>query len=378
MAAGLPLAALTACAVVQSRVVDDTKATPDGVVYYMPRRPFLVTVTTPAATTAVPNPSSTVAIAQGTAEAHLKHRFVLSQGTNLVGKAEFNIAVGTNGLLKTSNSTATSEVTTALQNAVTSAGTLVGVATAPPGLHGANPLLVSAQIALPTNGCPPPGTSYQYPLYPEIVSLPGDPNAQLTNFCGYQVSWKLAAGGKTSYPPNQNFTDANPLGVSGIFYRHELPYDVSVIGPKDTNGNATVAVSVLTSPDESEIDFFPVKESFFASNDAKLTITDGVLTGVDQTTDGEVTAALGLPSTVLSNYTSAIGQIFGNLTTNVGDVQKLLAAQQSVLAAQQSLALSQAQIAVCRSTIAANPLAGLSAAQATTALSAISAACPSH
>lgn len=353
----LLLTALTGCAVVQSQVVGHNKATPNGIVYFMPRRPFVVTVTTPAASTAAPHPQSTVTVTEGTAEPDLKYRFVLSQGTNLIGKSELNITVGKNGLLKTSNSTATSEVATALTNAASSVGSLVGVTAVPP-----VPRPMGAG-APPPDGCPPPGSSYQYPIYP--APRPGDPQQRV--FCGNTVTWHLAAGAAEHYPNNANFT-ANGADYSGIFYRHELPYVVTVTGPKDRSGYAIVAVKILTSPDDSDIDFFPIKRSFFANNTADITITDGVITGVDQTTDGELTSALSLPATVLSSYTSAIGRILGNLTTNSGDIQKLLAQQQAT-------AIAEAKFAVCRKTIAANPLKGLSGAQLTTAYAAITAAC---
>jgi hypothetical protein len=359
MAGTLPMLLLAGCAVVQSQVVDDAKSTPDGLVYFMPRRPFVVTVTTDAVTTAVPKPPTKVSVAQGTAEPDLAHRFVLSQGTDVVAKTEMNITVGANGLLRSSNTNSTSEVATALENLASAAGAFTGVGAVAPM---ASPLTQSAPA--PPDGCPPAGTSYQYLIYPQ--PRPGDP--QQNAFCGYTVSAQLAAGA-ASHLDNATFAPGG-AGSSGIFYRHELPYVVTVTGPKDTAGNATVSVSILTSPDASEIDFFPVKESFFANNTANITLTDGVITGVDQTTEGELTAALSLPAVVLNSYTTAIGSIFGNLTTNSANMQKLLAQQQATERA-------QAQATVCRVTVAANPLAGLSGTQLTTTLAAITAACSS-
>jgi len=363
---GVLMLCLVGCAAVQSQVIDDRpvatapnlilKPTPDGIVYYMPRRPFIVTVTTPAATAAVPNPPGTAGVSQGTAEADLSQRFILSQGTNLVAKTEMNITIGANGLLKTSNTTATSEVATALQNAASAAGTIAGFGAVPPVLGRLAP-------APPPDGCPPPGTSYQYLIYPS----PRDNDPKVSVFCNYTVTWHLAAGA-TNPGSNSNATPGEAV-YSGVFYRHELPYVVMVTGPKDANGNAVIAVSVLTSPNDSEIDFFPVRESFFANNTANITLADGVVTGVDQTTDGELTAALSLPATVIGNYTSAIGNLLGNITTNSSDTQKLLAQQQSTASA-------VAQATVCRATIAANPLTGLTGADLTKALAAITAACP--
>ena len=296
----------------------------------------------------------------------LEQMFVLSQGTNLMGKTEMNITVGTNGLLTTSNTTATSEVVTALENAASAAGTIVGMA----GMAAAYPAPAAAP---PPNGCPPAGSSYQYLIYP--YTPPNEPrpdDPQQTVFCGYTVKWKRAAVIEATHPTPKNsakFSTSDCSAHSGIFYRHELPYLVTVTGPADSKGNQVVAVSVLTSPNDSEIDFFPIKRSFFANNTANISLTNGVITSVDQTTDGEVTAALSAPAGVLNSYTTAIGSVLTNLTTNSSDTQKLLAQQQATAAA-------QAQITVCRKTIDSNPLNGLTGSQLTSALAAIKAACP--
>lgn len=351
---------LAGCAAVQSEVVKGGDQIPDGAIYFMPRRPFVVTVTTPAATTAIPSPPTTVVVSQGTAEADISQQFALSQGTNWLAKNEMNISVGANGLLKSSNSTASSEVATALQNLASAAGAITGLASV--GAI-AVPLVPGTPAQPPpVDGCPVAGTSYQYLLYPGPRS--GDPN--LTTYCGYTVTWHMAAG-YVANANNSRFTPGSSYN-SGIFYKHELPYLVFVTGPKDKTGNSTVAITVLTSPDESKIGFFPVKRSFFSNNTANVSLTDGVLTGVDQTTDGELTAALSLPATVITSYTSAIGNMLGSLTTNSGDLQKLLAQQQATSNA-------QAQETVCKITIANNPMSGLTGTDLTKALTAISTAC---
>jgi hypothetical protein len=203
-------------------------------------------------------------------------------------------------------------------------------------------------------------------IYPGI-----DKPGAIPTFCHYTVSWQLASGlpsrtdGTSPYKNNENFAPGGD-SYSGIFYRHELPYRITITGP----GNSTVALSVLTSPDESEIDFFPIKRSLFANNTATITMTDGVITGVDQTTDGELSAALSLPANILSSYFAAVGAVFTNFkTTNVDQQQLLQQLQKSTV--------TQTQSAVCAGTKAANPITpALTPAQKTAALVAIAAACP--
>ena len=108
----------------------------------------------------------------------------------------------------------------------------------------------------------------------------------------YELTWRRAdlPVGETAHFGGDNSFSNSPTPVSGIFFRHELPYFVTIHG----KGNyLTQSDTVITSPDKSETDFFPVKRSFFANNAANITITDGVITGVDQTTKSEVAASSG-------------------------------------------------------------------------------------
>jgi hypothetical protein len=191
------------------------------------------------------------------------------------------------------------------------------------------------------------------------------------------VSWRradLLAGNKYFGGDNSSANSTTP--VSGIFFRHELPYLVTISGrgqyPTESN-------TVITSPDESETDFFPVNRSFFANNTANITITDGVITGVDQTTKSEVAAAVGLPATFISSYTSAVGNLLSGLTANSADQQKLIQQVLSTSATQnQTSAVSAVQNQLCMKTIASYNLSSLGPAALASALTAIKTACPGN
>jgi hypothetical protein len=387
----LGLETLTGCAVVQSHAVGTTDngaaaATPDGIPYFLPKRPFLITVAMPPNGT-VP----TITVANGPAQPDLdpkdNAKFVLQPGINLLANNEFNVSVAPNGLLKTSVSTATSQVATAVQAAATTAASFAVPGLGVLNLHNpafaALPLHSGTPASLSQSGgayaCPSQNTTYQLLVYPE--------DTQPVSICdandafSFSVTW-TRGDGKTGKFGTDNLTTGTSW-VSGLFFRHELPYSVTVIGSPKGGGSKTANQYAVTSPDESETNFFPVNRSFFANNQANITITDGVLTGVDQTTQSEVAAAVGIPASWISSYTTAIGQLLSGLTSISGDQQKLLqqlqatalTQSQSALIQYQSNAAAAAQFQVCLKTVASYP-SPTSLTDATNALEAIKAACP--
>lgn len=378
------IATFSGCAVVESEVVANGKSVPDGIPYFLPRRPFIITVSMPVSGTL-----PLITVAPGNAEPDLQKRFVLSQGKNLLANNEFNITVGPNGLLKNSSSTATSQVATALQNAAASAA-MFGAPLPPAGLADmrvdfALPTNTPKAATLPNLSCPPAGGSYQYAVYPES-------NGPLT-LCQelptwYAVTWARADGGQGLYGVDNERAGKNGYWSSGIFFRHEIPYLVTVTsthtephtgGAMQPTVTTTQSHYIITSPDKSETAFFPVNRSFFANNTANVTITDGVLTGVDQTTTSEVASLVGLPATFVSSYTTAVGQLFTGLTSVSSDQQKLLQQMQATALTQnQASVVAAAQYQVCTKTLAKYNWATMTPADAATALAAIKTACPGN
>ena len=346
---------VSSCAVVESQVVaDDADSTPDGMPYFMPRRPFIVTVSRA-------NGLTTVSVAPGSAEPDLFKRFVLSQGTNWLADNEFNISVGANGLLKSSNSTATSEVATAVGNSANSAAFLTGVGSSAlksAYVHSIPAAAVQLRLAKdivvpskdeteapkgPSIPCPGANGTYQYAVYPENVFADKYP----LMFCAdtdysFIVKWRRADTKIGSFAKD-NAHSSSSASSSGIFFRHEIPYVVTVLGGAPRSVSRTENDFIVTSPDESEIDYFPINRSFFANNTGNLTFTDGILTSVDQTTHSELATAIGLPATWLGNYTAALGQLLTGLTTVSGQQQKLVQQMEATAVAQNAAALLQMQ-----------------------------------
>jgi len=383
------LGTLTGCAVIQSQAVGvptvskDAKgnpifqpAIPDGIPYFLPKRPFLVTVTEPNV-----GGAPTIAISPGTAEPDLAHRYVLSQDTNLFADNEFNIAVGPNGLLKSSNSTATSQVATTIQNAASSVGMLSPMSA----LAGANvaralvhPNLDAAAAAATVTrsyACPLAGASYQIAVYPEQTNLQLSLCAENTAIGGpYVVTWGRGDGQVGQYGGDNAHANTD-TPISGLFFRHELPYLVRVVG--GAAGKQTESDTLITSPDESETDYFPVKRSFFANNTANITVTDGVITAVDQTTKSELASATNIPASWVSSLTTAAGQLFSGLSGVSSDQQKLLQQQISTSTTQSQAAIvAAAQSQFCMKTVNSYNFGAMSAADMATAVAAIKAACP--
>lgn len=438
IAVAICAAELAGCTAVESRVVSPGAATPDGIPYFLPRRPFVVTVSTPSG-----GGLPSITVAPGAAEPDLLQEFVLSQGINLVAQNELNVTVASNGLLESSQSTATSEVAAVVQNAATTAGMFA----TPPAAAGGQSALsnVVPENALgerlgatqpsdigPTIDCPPAGMSIQYFVYPEGRFSKGAPLRFICsdgrNYVTYSVRWHLSkrsptgqtAGRASSgqYAPcvpasgraaSDASTASQPASVadvaadhydgvcnanvnakgrvSGLFFRHELPYLISITSQMtDDKGKAikqqstryTESDFVVSSPDESETAFFPVTRNFFANNTANITITDGVITGVDQTTQSEIAAGVGLPATWLSSYMTAVGQLLSGLTSISSNRQKLVLQQQATAIQQtQDAAIAAAQYQACRKTLASFNFANMSAAQASAAAAAVQAACAS-
>jgi len=372
----LCLGFLPGCAVVQSQAgVPESPGgksppVPNGIPYFLPRRSFVATVTEP-----FNGGPPTITVTNGIAEPDLSKGYVLSQGTNLVADNESNIGVSVNGLLKSSNSTATSQVAATVQNLGATIGTLTG-----PGSLLATAVVVQGvkarSLSASNIACPPAGGSYSIVIYPESKGS--------RTLCGekpelggpYKVSW-LRADSLTgsTYFGGDSSSAGSTTPISGIFFRHELPYVVTIRGRQGLY--RTRRDTVITSPDESETDFFPINRSFFANNAANITITDGVITGVDQTTKSEVAAAVGLPAAFVGSYTGAIGQVFSSLSTNSADQQKYMQQVLSTSATQnQASAVAVVQNQICAKTIASYDLAALGPADLAKAQTAIEAACP--
>lgn len=286
----------------------------EGVVYWLPKKSIGVTITIgkdseppqvdAAATAAFPDYS---------------HRFVLQPLRNPVGKRQLDVQVDERGLLKSINS----------KGLATPADTLKGLAE--------SLAAVTARALTVTPADCGEG------VFKKLVE-PG-PQPVRTDLCGYDITVEPA------YP-----AAVNPLGhrldtarlrfrnrESGVFYRQELPYLVTV---QRAANKEEVRHFIVFSPTGAPVKFLPVPRSLFADSDVGLTFNDGVLTRVDQTKAGETFAVLKLPADLIGAYFAAIGKIFG-------DRQKAAESQLAVLEAKNQLLIEQLKNENCKAAIAA-------------------------
>jgi len=156
----------------------------------------------------------------------------------------------------------------------------------------------------------------------------------------------------------QNTGDSLP----GLFYKQDLPYIVKL-----RKGNVESNFIAL-SPNESKIFFAPITKTLFTDNTSDITLVNGIISTLEETTDSEVLGLARIPADALGSYTESIGKIFSALGTNVSNEEKMVTNQTALAAA---LAKKQR----CETAIAINPLQGVSEEARVNALTNIQNAC---
>jgi len=321
------------CSSVSSTVTDVTTPVGDGVVYYMPRRPIKVSITLPAPTKdgALPATPTVDTIA---ASPDLHRRFLLNFRANWLGKNHANIGVTTSGLLTTSNADTTSGISTIVQNIAKALGSATALAAAVAAPPGATPPAPPAPSCLQ-------GRTYTILLYPEQYVDPNVPKPQL---CGFSITLAKLDG---SPLPTDRTPDTPRLTEkgkqSGVFYRQEMPYRVTVADPKGGESSQFIAFS----PNLSPIAYIPVTQGFFANNQTNITLSEGMVTAVDSLTTGEVVAFTQLPADFISAYAAALGSVFASFSTSAK-------AEADLTNNQSQLAQARIKQTACASVIEAN------------------------
>lgn len=335
----LPIAAflflsLVGCAGISTTVYELKDKTPpaDGIVYYMPRQPILVTVILDK------DKNKTITVTSGRAEPDFSRRFVLSYKSSLIGTNHVILSVSSSGLLETSNSIVTSGVNQIAKNIAADIGAVTALG---------SPAPLLAQTCQPSQ-------SYTVAINPEN-------NQSVPDICGFSIS--VARTQEYTAYDTRRLSESR-VKLDGIFYRQQIPYIISVT---DSETKAKSEYQAL-SPNESATLYYPVTRSFFANNQTNITLADGVITQVDESTDGELVGLTQLPADVLSGYFGAVGSIFGQIGTATTN-------KASVNTDQMNLALAQTKLKICQQIIASNSLVGKQGDDLTNAISAIKAAC---
>jgi len=264
--------------------------TDGGLVYYMPKRDIVITVNNAGGVIASIVASPSVSYADRSKAYRLEyHRHPLA-------KNELDIDVSEAGLLTSAASKQTGDAVAALAGL----GTLAGY------FHGsgfdlqADPAKTVGVAA--ASDCSAVGNhTFIFPAEPGDYTI-----------CQV-LSVKIAKlGGNDDTTRGSNTSPQGDPSYAGIFYRVNIPYKVTMSSAK------VHSESIVFSPSESKVYFLPVARTFFANNDATITLSNGagVPSKYSQNTDGEIAALLKLPAAIVTAYFAAIGELFSAFSTN--------------------------------------------------------------
>lgn len=335
---------LEGCASITSAPISEGEAAPDGLIYYMPKRPIKITIS------ADDKGKYSYDAEEAKMEPDLNAAYVLSQSSNMSIDNKFSATVGITGLLSSGNSTATNQSGVIAANIVTAAGSLNGLSSAK-SLMNTRIARIELNTKKDIRSCPANGQNTIFLIDPSVstATLCDSIEVELIpEFSTVNIKSSAHASSKSNSP--------------GIFYRQELPYTVKV-----KRDNLIVRQFQVTSPSNSPIFFMPINRTAFASNDAKVTLSDGVLTSVDQTKNSELVGFFAIPADILSKYFSAIGSVF--------DAFKSSDKQSQLLQQQQVDAIAKLQNSICNSTIAKYDWKSMSEKDKTAAMADVKSAC---
>jgi len=312
----------------------------------MPRRPFKITITLDK--TALP----TVAVAAGDTIPDLSQRFTLKYQQNYLGTNHAVLGVNSKGLLQSTNNGITSGTATLATNI----GALAGAVTAVNAAEAIGPAL--PQQAAPTCLA---GQTYNFIIFPEDISSTPAPIGCDLNITGAVVS--MGAGNPAHSSNSERMTNIG-RSQSGIFFRRDIPYLLTI---RDKSANV-LGEWLAYSPDQSEVEYVPTAATVFANSQTNFTFSDGILTQVDESTDGEINGFVQIPTNVITGYTTALGNVFGSLNTAKSNRTSSLADQQAYL-------LATVKLQACQAAIAANDPTKKTGADQAAAVAAIKTAC---
>lgn len=318
------------CVAAKTTVVEkNNKCADGGIVYYLPEKKVILSVTVDdkGKITAVDAKASDPipAIKENYEFCGSFHRNLFAENT-----ADFQITPS--GLLTVSDAESKSKVSEALKALATTAAGMTAI------------LRTEEQIKQAENCAP--GREHT-----TIVDPVDDKDSKdRLNLCGIQ--FEIKGPGKAE---SQRNATVEPGTYSGIFYRQDMPYTVSVVST--ASGSPIIRFSkTLFAPNSSPIRYLPFDWNFFADSSATLRFTGGVPTQYKEKIGSEAVGLLSLPADVLDAYFTALGGMFTKIATAatnkttadttgaahaaamVNAEMKRISAEQKLLACQQAIA----------------------------------------
>jgi hypothetical protein len=311
---------LEGCAGISSKKISST-AGADGLIYYLPQRNVLATVT-------VTDDGTTLLVSATESIPDLETPFVATVPRNLIGTSDSSIGINAVGLLHSDSSAKT---TSQLSDIVEG---IAGAAGASSGFRSFNQ---------PDAGCTQKGT------YSMVLKISSNGTFNSPNeFCGFTFELtplvelnRLPEGAPTA--PSES------KSAPGLYYRQLIPYKVSA-----KRGNDPREFIVL-SPTGSKTYFLPLARAVFANNTGEFTFENGVPTKYGQKIESELVGLVALPAQFIAAYFKAIGSAFTGRSESV-------TAQTQYLAAQNSLDAARAQREACLAALSTNDLGAIKVA----------------
>jgi hypothetical protein len=265
---------LASCSSIKS-VEAPSKGGADGLTYFMPKRDFLVTITTT-------DKGAVEKVSLGSTAAYpdLSKQYLLRHGSNVFGKNTLDVGISESGLLTSAKSTTQSNVSDAFKGLATT----LGLAKAP-------------IMALRDKGDKKCATKGDH----TFVLKSAEPDT----YCGVKITITKQEINPKVLPHDRAENEEH----SGIFYRQDIPYLMVA------EGVGVNAASIVFSPSDSPTHFLPISQTFFSNNEADFGFKDGIPTKYKQDTEGEAVALLKLPADIFGAYFAAMGTVFDSFKT---------------------------------------------------------------
>ena len=298
---------LSGCASISSAgLTSDNKN--DGIVYYMPMKSFIVTVSVGD------NEITSVVLSTTEAYADRSVAYVLRYGRSVINKVDMSIGVDTNGLL---NTTSKATITSGVSDVVKGLGEFKGSR----GVSAFAGKAVAASCAKGTH----------------VFIVVDEEDAARRDYCGLKLSITRiptaatmtaarAAAASTGarmvdLPTHRSPTVEVPTDdAPGIYYRQAQPFLLRLAGAINTE-------KVLTSPSGAPVLRMPVAKTFFANGEVEYEFKDGMPMKYRQSADGELAALIKLPAQFIQAYASAVGSLFDSFKTARENEAGAIAAQ---------------------------------------------------
>lgn len=248
-----------------------------------------------------------VTIGATSAYPDFSEQYIINYSTNLIGQNTLNIGVNKLGLLTSAKSETESKINESFKALAKAFGMAGGV-------------LFTTPIDTDKKECDDIGDyTFIYPVpddssleinkknYSDFTPPTQDSEALTADACGYEIEITRLLNKDQKSKLITHGKNDNKLH-SGIFYRQEIPYRVTV--KKGPYSHATI----VSSPSASNPLFLPIKGTLFADNKADFSFSDGIPTMNKQVVGSELLALAQLPADIIEGYFEGVGALFKHIS----------------------------------------------------------------